>query len=92
MIKEHNPNRHRGDRNVFCSEYNYCLDMAITRSWNTWNCCKCPLRFNQAVGKQNLSISTDSVPEYGLMAKPIDLDWGLPGFEFDGEFDAVTLY
>ena len=92
MGKKCNPIGRRGDRNVFCSNYNDCLDTAITRSWNTWNCCHCPLRFNQTVGKQNLSISTDSIAEYGLMVQSIGLDWGLPDFEFDGEFDAMALY
>jgi hypothetical protein len=91
MRKECNPSKKRGDRNVFCSEYNNCLDIAITKSWNTWNCNKCPFRFSQAIGKQNLAFTTETIVEYGLMLQPMNFDWGILDVEFSGEFDSMTL-
>jgi hypothetical protein len=92
MRQNCNPNPHKGDRNVFCNEYNFCLDTAISKFWNSWNCCKCPSRFTQASGRQYLSISTDDIAEYELSVQPIDLDWGGPDFGFDLEFDVMAPY
>lgn len=91
MREECNPNPRRGDRNVFCGDYNYCLDYAITRSWNSWNCCKCKFRFCQAIEKGSLSISSEVTLEYELMDQSVSLDCDLPDYDFNGEFDVPTL-
>jgi hypothetical protein len=91
MREECSPNPRRGDRNVFCSDYNYCLDYAITRSWNSWNCCKCKIRFGQDVEKESPSTSSEVILEYELTDQSISLDWDLPDYDFNGEFDVATL-
>ena len=91
MREECNPNPRRGERNVFCSDYNYCLDHAIAQSWNSWNCCKCKFRFSQDVEKERLSISSEVTLEYELMDQSISLDSDLPDYGFNGEFDVPTL-
>jgi tRNA(Ile2) C34 agmatinyltransferase TiaS len=42
-----NPTQRRGKRNVFCSFYSECLDIAIGKGWMHWNCAKCEQRFNK---------------------------------------------
>ncbi len=88
---ERNPNPRRGNRNVFCCDYNYCLDHAITQSWNSWNCCKCKFRFGQDVEKERLPISNEVIVEYALMNQDLNLDWEFPDYDFDNEFDFATL-
>lgn len=36
-----NPRRRKGKRNVFCSYYNECLDQAVKRGWDFWDCSDC---------------------------------------------------
>ena len=43
MGAEPKPRAKRGDRNVFCKNYNECLDHAIDQSWLSWNCERCEL-------------------------------------------------
>ncbi len=33
-----------GGRNLFCAHYNDCLDHAVKKSWDSWNCSRCALR------------------------------------------------
>ncbi len=91
MREECSPNPRRGDRNVFCFDYNYCLDHAITRSWNSWNCCKCKFRFIQDFEKERSSISSEVTLEHELMDQSISLDWEFLDYDFDNEFDFATL-
>jgi hypothetical protein len=30
-------------RNLFCPQYDDCLDEAVRRGWNSWTCARCPL-------------------------------------------------
>jgi hypothetical protein len=39
-----NPERGvEGHRNLFCGNYDSCLDEAVKRSWNSWTCTRCTL-------------------------------------------------
>jgi hypothetical protein len=31
-------------RNLFCSNYDACLHLAVRRGWDGWSCRQCPLR------------------------------------------------
>ena len=33
-----------GDRNHYCPYYSDCLDIAINKKWESWNCCGCNLK------------------------------------------------
>ena len=44
MNPHRNPNRNPGERNVFCSYYGDCLDDAIHKSWEFWDCARCEYR------------------------------------------------
>jgi hypothetical protein len=37
-----NPERGvEGHRNLFCGNYDACLDEAVKRAWNSWTCTRC---------------------------------------------------
>jgi hypothetical protein len=39
-----NPDRGvEGQRNLFCSFYDGCLDQAVKKGWNSWACTRCQL-------------------------------------------------
>lgn len=43
---ERNPVRRQGNRNIFCPFYRECLDDAIKKSWQDWDCGNCPHKLN----------------------------------------------
>ena len=43
---ERNPVRRQGSRNIFCPFYRECLDDAIKKSWQDWDCGDCPHKLN----------------------------------------------
>jgi|WetSurMetagenome_2_1015567.scaffolds.fasta_scaffold500599_2 hypothetical protein len=92
MREGRNPSKRRGNRNIFCSEYNHCLDYAINQSWNSWNCCKCQFRFNLVGEGQALSITREEIVEYGLMIQPLSLDYGFYDHEFDSALTDAAVY
>jgi len=44
---ERNPVRRQGNRNIFCVFYRECLDDAIKKSWQDWDCGDCPHKLNR---------------------------------------------
>jgi hypothetical protein len=90
MREERNPYRHRGDRNVFCSEYNHCLDHAISQSWNSWNCNKCKSRFNQDIEKER-SITREFTVYYECNIPSINLDLLPSDNELYGDVDIAAF-
>jgi hypothetical protein len=75
MREERNPYRKRGERNIFCSEYNHCLDIAIAKSWNSWNCNKCKSRFNSAVAEDRMTITTECINSYECTVSLASFEW-----------------
>jgi hypothetical protein len=43
---ERNPLWRKGNRNTACPYYSECLDDAIKRSWEGWDCCDCKHKLN----------------------------------------------
>ncbi len=41
------PSPKHGKRNLFCMYYDKCLDLAIKKTWETWNCSSCNQQSNQ---------------------------------------------
>lgn len=56
-----NPVRRQGNRNVFCLFYRECLDDAIKRSWQDWDCGDCPQKLNHANEPDPLLAVTRSI-------------------------------
>jgi hypothetical protein len=91
MREDCNPSRRRGERNVFCSNYNHCLDLAIDRSWDFWNCTKCSSRYNQGAGMKNMDISREFVTFYECNIPSMSFDWIPSDGEINGDFDTASL-
>ena len=39
-----NPMNRQGEKNIFCPEYDSCLDFAVESRWESWDCGECKLR------------------------------------------------
>jgi hypothetical protein len=90
MREECRPYRNKGDRNVFCSNYNHCLDHAIAQSWNSWSCGKCKSGSNQAI-EEKMSITREFITYYECNVPFINLDQGLPDIDPYGDLDFATV-
>ena len=66
----------KGGRNLFCRHYDRCLDYAIKKAWDSWNCTKCD--FKNKVSDQTFIMprySEDIIYyEFGNGFSSIDLD------------------
>jgi hypothetical protein len=58
-----NPIHKKGDRNVFCPYYGNCLDYAIEKSWEYWDCCDCGYQFNEE-GSPELQLTASGTIAY----------------------------
>ena len=74
MRKDRNPTRNRVYRNVFCSDYNHCLDYAISESWNSWNCNRCKLRFDQALEMEMPFALSQTIANHEYSVRSINWD------------------
>lgn len=92
MRKGFNPNRHKGYRNLYCRDYNSCLDLAVARSWDSWCCAKCKYRFAECIEKGDITRSRDEIVEYRLIIQPTMQDYMLPDNDFNREYDDATIY
>ncbi len=69
MDPKASPKPKHGERNIYCPNYNDCLDYAIENSWRSWNCSQCPYRTIQAITECEYHL-TDPEPFYVL---PVDV-------------------
>lgn len=44
MKAKRKPIHRCGYRNALCPRYRECLDLAVRKSWEFWDCAECPLR------------------------------------------------
>jgi hypothetical protein len=58
-----NPVRKKGERNVFCPHYSDCLDYAVKKYWNRWNCADCFFRTNEE-GRPELQVYHNETVAY----------------------------
>jgi len=70
MDAEANPMPKQGERNIYCPNYNDCLDYAIENSWRSWNCSRCPHRAMQAITECEYHL-TDPEPYYVLPTRAL---------------------
>lgn len=47
QVSERQVDRHR---NLYCHQYERCLDHAISQGWESWSCMQCPLMHSEAHG------------------------------------------
>jgi hypothetical protein len=65
MDPKANPIHKQGERNIFCPYYNNCLDYAVKRSWQSWNCSQCPHKLIQSIAECEYEVN-DAGPYYDL--------------------------
>lgn len=69
MRKKRRPHYKQGDRNVFCPHYGDCLDEAVKKAWDYWNCSECPLRFHEAPSADILTSVNDTIPYFTISSE-----------------------
>lgn len=42
MRTKRNPIHRHGNRNALCPYYRACLNMAVKKAWEYWDCAECP--------------------------------------------------
>ena len=42
MVASANPIQREGSKNIYCPHYEDCLDFAVEKIWQAWDCCECP--------------------------------------------------
>ena len=66
MYPETTPSRRKGKRNIWCKDYNGCLDYAIDNSWQSWGCGECKHRLEQCSGIGVISTNSDATEYYEI--------------------------
>ncbi len=70
MDKTCNPLPRNGERSVFCSYYNGCLDHAVKRSWRYWDCGDCRHKLDQGSMPEIKLTAEGSIGYYDLRLRP----------------------
>jgi hypothetical protein len=61
-----NPVNCRGYRNVLCPDYSDCLNDAIAKGWEFWECSHCEKRFVQEMDIDIQFAASEPLPFYDL--------------------------
>lgn len=61
------PGPREGKRNLFCMHYDQCLDQAIHKGWETWNCGSCDQQSKQDPQYVSIFETSHSVAYYEVM-------------------------
>jgi hypothetical protein len=64
-----NPLQRKGERSIFCSLYNGCLDHAIRESWPYWDCSDCRHKFDQGARPEMELFAGEAIEHYDLSVK-----------------------
>jgi hypothetical protein len=74
MNQKANPMYKKGKRNALCPHYRSCLDNAVKKSWEYWECSKCLHKQSRAPSLDAFPAVNDTVTFFHLPEK------------FDGEY------
>ena len=69
MTPKLNPVYKKGKRNAFCPHYRRCLDNAVKKSWDYWDCSKCLHKQSRDPGLDAFSAVNDAVTFFHLPEK-----------------------
>jgi hypothetical protein len=69
MKKGKNPVYRKGNRNALCPHYRTCLDMAVKKSWEFWDCCECRFQSSRDPDMNVLRVVNHDVAIYDLPAE-----------------------
>jgi hypothetical protein len=63
MKSRPNPRRDKGDRNLFCRYYGDCLDYAVKKAWDDWDCGECTHQSSEG-GRPEISLQEGGAVAY----------------------------
>ena len=66
MKNDRRPIYKRGDRNALCPHYRDCLDEAVKKSWQYWDCGECRHKSSSDSNFDMMRSVNDSVAYYDL--------------------------
>ena len=66
MSQRPNPIHRKGDRNALCPHYRGCLDKAVKKTWETWDCSRCLYKKSRDPSLGVLSVANDADSFYEL--------------------------
>jgi len=66
MARKRHPVYKKGDRNALCPHYNDCLDEAVQKYWEFWNCGKCQHKMSRDPDLDMMHTMNDSIVFYDL--------------------------
>jgi hypothetical protein len=66
MDQNCNPIHKKGNRNVLCLYYGDCLDYAIEKAWEYWDCRDCQHRLSEGARPEIRYTESDSIAYYDL--------------------------
>ena len=81
-MKKYRPTKNNeGGRNLFCSHYSHCLDYAIKKAWDSWNCTRCDFKNKQCEQSAGMPVYSEDIAyyEFGEGFSSMDLE-GLANF------------
>ncbi len=66
MNVDRKPINKKGERNALCPHYSNCLDDAVAKCWEFWDCCDCEFKQcrDPSIGFQRAA--NDCMPYYDL--------------------------
>jgi len=76
-MKKRNPTvKNEGGRNLFCGHYGDCLDHAIKKTWDSWNCSKCQFKHEVSPQEARMPVYSEDIAYYefgnGFSSSDID--------------------
>jgi hypothetical protein len=65
------PVRKPGERNIFCPYYDDCLNFAVKRHWQYFDCSQCPSKMVKQAIMNTESMSNDGIIIYELPSRGV---------------------
>ena len=69
VVQKRNPEHRRGERNGLCPHYGVCLDEAVKKSWQYWDCCNCCHSRSRDPGIDGFMEENETMPYYSVPEK-----------------------
>lgn len=91
------PEQGRGDRCLYCDQYDRCLSFAVIKGWESFNCEKCSYKRRGQVNfgfedfKDTIDDALDLDEEESIEVDPLDLQISIQHQRFDFEEALLTV-
>jgi hypothetical protein len=71
-----NPEKCKGERKLFCSKYNECLDIVVKNQWESWNCLHCDY------DDFEIDLENENIEGYEVSLDYVSMDYLVTGFDY----------